>query len=110
MSAVVVICRKCLTVGTEVRIMADSALIADTFNVCRDVLVLAKGSITEDAIVANSSGDGLGQRIINWHKAVAGVCRLGIFDTACAEVPIRAVQALVADAVDELLMLVTCYS
>jgi hypothetical protein len=44
----------------------------------------------------------LGQRLVDGHKAMAGVDELGVLDAVRAVVPVWAVQALVANAIDEL--------
>jgi hypothetical protein len=91
-----------LAVLAEVGVMAHGALVANTLNV-RGVLTVAKGTIAVDAVVAVTAIERLGERIIDGHEAVARMNVLGALDTIRAVVPIWAVEALVADTVDELI-------
>lgn len=53
--------------------------------------------------MAVAGKDGLCQGLVDGHEAMAGVDILGALDAVSAEVPVGTVQALVANAVDELL-------
>ena len=99
---VVPIARMGLAVLAEVGVVADSALVSDALNVRQVLLVLAQRSIAVDAVVAVAGVERLGQRLVDGHEAMTGVDELGVLDALRAEVPVGAVQALVADAVDEL--------
>ena len=57
--------------------------------------------------MTNSTCDGLGEWLIDGHKAVTRMDIPGALDAFGAEVPIRAVQALVAYTIDKLLATVT---
>lgn len=100
---VVPVRRMSLAVGAKVRVVAHGALEADTFNVRLVLLILAKRTIAVDAKVAVDTSWGFSQRFVDGNKAVSRVNVFGALDTLCAEIPVGAVQALVADAVDELL-------
>lgn len=52
--------------------------------------------------MAVATVDGLGQRLVDGNKAVARVDEPGVLDTVGAIVPVWAVQALVANTIDEL--------
>jgi hypothetical protein len=103
MRVVVPIGRVGLAVGTEVGVMADSTLVSDAFNVGKPILVFAERTITEDAVVAIAAAYRLSQRLIDGNEAVRRVDELGALDALGAEVPVGAVQALVAHTVNELL-------
>jgi hypothetical protein len=102
MSVVVTVARVSLAVLAEIGVVAHSALVTDTLNVRQVLLVLAQGTVTIDAGVAVAAVERLGQRFIDWHKTMAGVDVLRALDTVGAVVPVWAVQALVTDAIDEL--------
>jgi hypothetical protein len=103
MRAIVPIGRDCLTVGTEVSVVANGALEAHSLDVGQIFLVFAERTITVDAIMAHSSVVGLGERLVDGNEPMAGMDELGILDALRAEIPVGAVEALVANAVDELL-------
>jgi hypothetical protein len=106
MGMVVAVARDGLAVGAEVRIVANRTLVAHTLDIRLILLVFAKRTVTVDAVVARASRDRLGQRLIDWHKTVARVNVLHAQDTLRAVIPVGAVQALVANTIDELGMLV----
>ena len=87
--------------------MTYSTLVASTFNVRWVLLLFAKRSITVDSIVTNSARNRLGEGFVNRHEAVARVNIFRTFDAFRAEVPVRAIQALMAYSVDELLATIT---
>lgn len=91
-----------LAVLAEVGIVANSALVADAVNVRQILLVLAEGTVTVDTVVAVCAVQRLCQRLVDGNKAMTGVDELGVLETVRAVVPVWAVQALVADTVDEL--------
>jgi hypothetical protein len=105
MSVVVLVGGVCLAIGTEIRIVADGALVADTLNVGSIILVLAQRAIAVDPAVAGSPGRAHREGIVNGDEAVMRVRRAGLLDALGAVVPVRAVQALVADTIDVLVML-----
>lgn len=105
MGAVVAVRGDCLAVGTEIRVMADCALVPNTLDVRLALLVLAERSIAVDAIVADDRGAGFWQGFVDGNEAMLRVDELGALDASGAVVPVRAVEALVADAVDELVQL-----
>jgi hypothetical protein len=91
MSVVVPVRRQCLTVGTEVSVIAYSALVTDALNIGEDILVLAEGTITVDTNVASTNCDWLGQGLVDGHKTVSRVGRLCGLDALGTEVPVWAV-------------------
>ena len=96
-----------LAVGTEVGVMAHGTLVSSTFDIRYAVLVLAERTVTVDTIVAVAAAHRLRKGLINGNESMPRVDELGALDTLGAEVPIGAVQALVAHTVDELLATVT---
>jgi len=101
-SAVVLVARRCFAICAEVHIIADGALVADTLDVGRSSLVLAKRAIAVDAVVALVGDARLGYRLIDGHEAVHGVVEASTLDALGAVIPVRAVQALVTHTVDVL--------
>jgi hypothetical protein len=90
-------------IGAEVRIVADSTLVSNT----SDIIVLShtKRTVAADAIMNGSavtSNAWLAERLIDRNEAVVGVHKASVEDAVSAVVPVRAVEALVADASDEL--------
>lgn len=92
-----------LAVGTEVGVMAHGTLVSSAFDIRYAVLVLAERTVTVDTIVAVAAAHRLRKGLVNGNESVSGVDELGALDALGAEVPVGAVQALVAHAVDELL-------
>ena len=91
--------------------MANSTLVSVTLNVGLNTIALvAKRTITVDAVMTGLASEGSGQRckivegFVDWYKSVAGVDEVGIGDAGCTEVPIRAVKALVTNAIDVLFL------
>jgi hypothetical protein len=89
--------------------VTDSALISVSLDVGLNTIALvAKRTITVDAVMTGLAGERSGQRceivegFVDWYKSVAGVDEVGIGDARCTEVPIRAVEALVTDTIDVL--------
>ena len=89
--------------------MTDSAFITVSLDVRLNTIALvAKRTITVDAVMTGLAGERSGQRceivegFVDWYKSVAGVDEVGIGDARCTEVPIRAVEALVTDTIDVL--------
>ena len=99
---VVLVARVSLAILAEVGVMANSALVANALNIRQVLLVGAERPIAIDAVVAVTSVERLGQGFVNWNKAVAGVDELGVLDAVGTIVPVGAVQAFMADAIDEL--------
>ena len=102
MRAVVPVGGDGLAVGAEVRVVAHRTLVADTFNIRDILLVFAERTIAVDSVMPRGGGVWLGKWFVDGHKPMAGMDELGGLDTFRAEVPIGAVEALVAHAVDEL--------
>jgi hypothetical protein len=109
MGSVVAVRWASLTAGTEVGVVADGALVTITDNVGLPSAVgIAKRSITEDACVTRFAAVPTTQRVqvaeglVERHEPVAGVDEAGICNARRAVVPIRALETLVADAVDVL--------
>lgn len=91
----------------EVGVVAHSALEACTLNVREVLFVLTQRSIAVDTVMTATARHRLGERLVDWDEAVTGVDNLGTLQALRAVVPVWAVQALVADAVDELVTAVT---
>lgn len=98
MCTVVRVGRQGFTVCAKVSIVADGALVAHA----RDVsAVTAERTVAANAVVPSRTCliDDL-KRLIDRHEAVAGVNEVGTLVAARAVVEVRAVQALVANAVN----------
>jgi hypothetical protein len=65
---------------TEIGVVANSALVANAFDVGQSLLVLAQGTITVNAVVTVAAVERLGQGLINGHEAMARMDVLGILD------------------------------
>jgi len=104
MSAVVRVAGPSLARSAEVGVMAHRALVAHT----RDIgfAVVAQRAIAVDANVACSRWVSLADGRVDGSEAMTRVCAAGILDAIVAVIPIRAVQALVADAVDLLVAII----
>ena len=94
--------RKGFAVGTKVRVVADGALVADTSDIGFLRLGTAQRTVTVDTIMAHSFRGRDIDGLVKWSESVAGMNIFGVQNAAGAEVPIRAVQAFVADTVDML--------
>jgi hypothetical protein len=91
----------------KVGIVAYSALVADALDIWYVLLVFAKRTVTVDAIVTVAAIQRFSQGLIDGYKAMAGVNMVSTLDTVWAIVPVWAVQALMADTIDELVAAVT---
>jgi hypothetical protein len=114
-SSVVRVRRAGLAAGTEIGIVADSALVSITLDVCLSTIALiAKRAVTVDTVVASLAavwsrqGGNVVERLVNGHKSVARVDEAGVDDATCAEVPVWAVEALVTNTIDVLLLISYC--
>jgi hypothetical protein len=99
-SAIVVVARQSLARRAEVRVMAHSALVADTRDVGLVDLVPAEWAIAVDARVASEHRLRLRDGVVDGREAVTGMLERGLGNARAAVVPIRAVQTLVTDAKD----------
>lgn len=90
-----VMLRESLAVGAEISVVADCALVAIANNI--RILVHAKRSIAMYAIMALDARGWIGYGFVQWDEAMTKVVTSSILDTARAVIPIRAIQALVAD-------------
>jgi hypothetical protein len=91
--------------------VTDSALISVSLDVGLNTIALvAKRTITVDAVVTGLAGERSGQRceivegFVDWYESVAGVDEVSIGDARCTKVPIRAIEALVTNTIDVLLV------
>jgi hypothetical protein len=89
--------------------VTDSALISVSLDVGLNTIALvAKRTITVDAVMTGLAGERSGQRcgivegFVDRYESVTGVDEIGTGDASCTEVPIRAVEALVTDTIDVL--------
>ena len=89
MSSVVSVGGKCLAIGTEVSVVADSTLVSVASDVSS--LVLAERTITADVLMGHGTTNGTGNVLINRCETVTGMDMAGALDTSIAVVPIRAV-------------------
>jgi len=101
-SAVVVVARQSLTGSAEVGVVAYGTLEASAHDVRWDSLILAQWAITVDASMASEHRLGLRNRVVDGGEAVTSVLERGVCNTSGAVVPVWAVEALVANAVDGL--------
>jgi hypothetical protein len=107
MSAVVWIGRASLATGAEVGIVADSALVSITLDICLNTVALAaKRTITIDTVVTSLAAvrsrqsDGIMEGLVDRDKSVTRVDEARVDNAICAEVPIWAIEALVTDTID----------
>lgn len=107
MGAVVEIRWARFTVGAKIGIVADGALVSVTLNVRLTAIAsIAKRSVTVDAVVTSLAGECAGQRcdvikrFVERDESVAWVDEGGIWKASSTEIPIGAIEALVADSVD----------
>lgn len=99
---VVVVGRKSLAARTKVDIVTDGTLVANSRNVALGRLVVAQGSVAEDAIVNGEFTRLIANSLINGGEPVARMVLGSLDDAVWAVVPIRARQALVAGTNDAL--------
>jgi hypothetical protein len=104
---VVVMSGQCLAVGTEIDIVTDGTLVADTGNIALGGLVLAKRSITEDTEVSGVLVRVLADSLVDRNKSMARVVLGSIDDAVRAVIPIGTGQTLVAGTNNTLLTAVT---
>lgn len=95
---VVLVVWVCLTFSAEVGVVADGTLIANTLDVV--VLVLAERTVAVDTYVAWLAHARYGKRLEEGREAMPWVDQGGVLDALRAVVPVRALEALVADAED----------
>ena len=86
-------------VGAEICVVADSTFVANASNVGLVLFVLAKRAVTEDAVMPDVGRSRVGQWLVNWYESMRRMKRIRVFDACGAVVKVRAVQALVADAI-----------
>lgn len=96
-----------LAAGAEVNILADGALEADATDVGGRVVVLADGSITAHTsvnreLLSELGGVVQGDGIVDGHESVLGVDSSRERNALGAQIPIRAIQALVTNTNNEL--------
>jgi hypothetical protein len=97
MSAVVRVDGKSLAGGTEVGVVTDSTLVANTGNVgCRS-LVAAQRAITEDAVMDLVARVGFGDCLVDGNESVIWMSLLGRLDARPAVIPIGTGQTLVTN-------------
>ena len=94
--------REGLTARTEVGVITDSALVANSVDVTLSRLVLAQWTITEDAIVNFALTSWLADSLIDLHEPMTRMALRSIQDAIGAEIPIGAGQALVTNTNDAL--------
>lgn len=94
---------QCLAVGTEVDIVTDGTLVADTGDIALGGLILAEGSITEDTEVNGVLVRVLADGLVDRNKSMARVVLGGIHDAVRAVIPIGTGQTLVAGTNNALL-------
>ena len=94
--------REGLTARTEVGVITDSALVANSVDVTLSRLVLAQWTITEDAIVNFALTSWLTDSLIDLHEPMTRMALRSIQDAIGAEIPIGAGQALVTNTNDAL--------
>lgn len=100
--AVVLVIGMGLAARTEVNVVTDGTLVANTSDVALSRLVLAQRAITEDAKVDLRVTRLITNSFVDRGKAVSRVVLVGLLDARGAVVPVGARQALVADADDTL--------
>jgi hypothetical protein len=90
-----------LAVLAEIGVVADSALVADTFDIRQALFVLAQWTVAVNAVVTVTAVERLSQGLVDGHKAMARMDVLSILDAIWAVIPVWAVQTFVTDAIDE---------
>lgn len=102
-----------LAAGAEIGIVADGTFEAIASDVALTPIIVAKRSIAIDAVVTRfamkdtSETGKVTQSLINRHKSMLRMNGICVWETCRTEIPIRAVQALVADSIDVLVTSVT---
>jgi hypothetical protein len=103
-----------LAAGTEVSIVADSALVTVSLDERLSAVArVAKWPVTVYAMVASLVDEGTGQRcmivkrFIDRHKSVTGVDEAGVGNASRAVIPVRAVETLVANTENGLVTSIT---
>ena len=94
--------RMSLAICAEINIVADGTLVANAGNIALCRLVLAQGTVAKDAIVDLDVTGLVTDSSVDRRKPMARVVNRGVGVTVGTEVPVRASQALVADAKDRL--------
>lgn len=92
-----------LAVGAEVDVVADGALVANATDV-RALANRAKRPVAADADMRGlgSYAAEVTQRLVDGYEAMVGVHEARVRDAGTAVIPVRAVQALVANTCDVL--------
>jgi hypothetical protein len=98
--AVVLVAWQSLARGAEICVVANSALVSDALDVVLVGLAATQRSIAVDAEVANSDTTRLRNWLVEGREAMAWVDVVNVLVAVVAVVPIRAIQALVANAED----------
>ena len=93
---------KSLAAGTEIRIMADSTLVAIANDEAMLGIFLAERSIISDSELNRTKRDGTINSVMDWHEALAVADNAGVLDAGGTVVPIKASQALMTDSTDGL--------
>jgi hypothetical protein len=110
MCLVVVVCRTGFTVGTEVQIAANSALVSSATDVVRiDVASRAKRSITADANVNGcwcAKAD-IFKWFVDWGESVTRVDNPDGLHASRTIIPVRAVEALVTNTCNVVVTAIT---
>lgn len=106
--AVVLVIGMGLAARTEVNVVTDGTLVANTSNVALSRLAIAQRAITEDAKVDLRVTRLLTNSFVDRGEAVSRVVLVGFLDARRAVVPVGARQAFVADADDALEVVSLC--
>lgn len=107
MRPIVHVARNCFASRAEVRVMADGTLVAHTSDVRLLGLAAAQRTVTVDAEVANEWRCSIGYWCIDGSKSVTRMSGASILDAVLAEIPIGAIETLVAHAIDLLVTSIT---
>lgn len=98
MGAVMTVSRQGFAFGAEVSVVADSTLVAISSNVMFGLL--AQRAVAVDSIVDRSAMIGKRNRLIKRHKPMTRMTCSGAFDACRTEVPVWAIQTLMANTVN----------
>jgi len=90
-------------VGAEVSVVTNCAFVADALNVRLALLVFTERTIAVDSVMTYNRGTGLWQWLVDGNEAMLWVDELRTLDTRGAKVPVWAIEALMANAIDEFL-------
>jgi hypothetical protein len=93
---------KGFTARAEISVITDSALKADPVDVALGRLILAEGTVTENAVVDFMLTSGLADSVVNLNEPMARVVLRCSQNAVGTKVPIRAGQTLVANTNDTL--------